>query len=233
MGTNDTSESVMYPELPATPGPLRNCGSSRGPAGDPATKSDSVLLAARGETVADVNVVIRQLGAAKQRAEARLREIEATLQSIADSAPVLIWTAGTDKKCNYFNQPWLAFTGRTMAEELGDGWTEGVHPDDLPRVLAKWKYAVETGQPHESEHRVRRADGVYRWFQSRALPLRDDEGRIVRWYNLRTDIDDRKNAEEKLRRSEASLLDAQRLSRTGSWNHDLSSGTACRAERPV
>ena len=66
---------------------------------------------------------------------------------------------------------------------------------------------------------------MYRWFQSRALPLRDDEGRIVRWYNLRTDIDDRKNAEEKLRRSEASLLDAQRLSRTGSWNHDFSSGT--------
>ena len=76
-----------------------------------------------------------------------------------------------------------------------------------------------------SEHRLRRADGMYRWFHARGLPLRDDEGRIVRWYNLLTDIDDRKKAEEKLRRSEASLLDAQRLSRTGSWTHDLSSGT--------
>ena len=66
---------------------------------------------------------------------------------------------------------------------------------------------------------------MYRWFHARGLPLRDDEGRIVRWYNLLTDTDDRKKAEEKLRRSEASLLDAQRLSRTGSWTHDLSSGT--------
>ena len=92
-------------------------------------------------------------------------------------------------------------------------------------MLAEWKYAIETEQPYDFEHRLRRADGMYRWFHARALPLRDDEGRIVRWYNLLTDTDDRKKAEEKLRRSEASLLDAQRLSRTGSWTHDLSSGT--------
>src|SRR5439155_25109851 len=89
----------------------------------------------------------------------------------------------------------------------------------------EWKYAVETEQPYDIENRLRRADGMYRWFHARGLPLRDDEGRIVRWYNLLTDTDDRKNAEEKLRRSEASLLDAQRLSRTGSWTHDISSGT--------
>ena len=82
----------------------------------------------------------------------------------------------------------------------------------------------QTGQPYEFEHRIRRADGEYRWFQSRGLPLRDAGGRIVRWYNLLTDIDARKQSEEKLRRSEADLLEAQRLSHSGSWRHDLASG---------
>ena len=93
-----------------------------------------------------------------------------------------------------------------------------------PRVAAAWQHAVQTGQPYEFEHRIRRADGEYRWFQSRGLPLRDAGGRIVRWYNLLTDIDARKQSEEKLRRSEADLLEAQRLSHSGSWRHDLASG---------
>jgi formate hydrogenlyase transcriptional activator len=99
-----------------------------------------------------------------------------------------------------------------------------VHPADLPQVTAAWRHAVQTGQPYEFEHRIRRADGEYRWFQSRGLPLRDADGRIVRWYNLLTDIDARKQSEEKLRRSEADLLEAQKLSHSGSWRHDLASG---------
>ena len=91
-------------------------------------------------------------------------------------------------------------------------------------MAAAWQHAVQTGQPYEFEHRIRRADGEYRWFQSRGLPLRDAGGRIVRWYNLLTDIDARKQSEEKLRRSEADLLEAQRLSHSGSWRHDLASG---------
>ena len=92
-------------------------------------------------------------------------------------------------------------------------------------MKAAWQHAVETGLPYEFEHRIRRADGEYRWFQSRGLPLRDVEGRIVRWYNLLTDIDARKESEVKLRRSEADLLEAQRLSHAGSWRHHLASGT--------
>ncbi|HEX7139623.1 MAG TPA: sigma 54-interacting transcriptional regulator, partial [Vicinamibacterales bacterium] len=84
--------------------------------------------------------------------------------------------------------------------------------------------AVETGEPYDYEHRLRRADGVYRWFHSRGRPLRDAEGQIVRWYNLLTDIHARKESEEKLRRSEADLLEAQRLSHCGSWRHDLATG---------
>jgi PAS domain S-box-containing protein len=83
---------------------------------------------------------------------------------------------------------------------------------------------VETGSPYDFEHRLRRADGAYRWFQSRGHPLRDAEGRVIRWYNLLTDIDERKQSEEKLRRSEADLLEAQSMSHTGSWRHNLVSG---------
>jgi PAS domain S-box-containing protein len=159
-------------------------------------------LAARGETVADVNVVIRQLGAAKQRAEARLREIEATLQSIADSAPVLIWTAGTDKKCNYFNQPWLAFTGRTMAEELGDGWTEGVHPDDLPQCLAVFVTHFDARLPFVMEYRLRRHDGEYRWVLDRGMPRFSSDGDFEGYVGSAVDITDLKRADHALQTSE-------------------------------
>src|SRR5258706_14496479 len=88
----------------------------------------------------------------------------------------------------------------------------------------RWKRSVETGQPHDLELRQRRADGVYRWFQSRALPARDTEGRITGWYMLLTDIDDRKKTEEELHRSKAYLTEAQRLSLTGSFGCRLSTG---------
>jgi PAS domain S-box-containing protein len=118
----------------------------------------------------------------------------------------------------------LEYFGRTLEELNQWGMTDAVHPADLPRVKADWQYAIETGQPYEFEHRIRRGDGEYRWFQSRGLPPRDVDGRIVRWYNLLTDINARKETEEKLRRSEADLLEAQRLSHAGSWRHYLASG---------
>ncbi len=97
------------------------------------------------------------------------------------------------------NHQVLEYFGKT-AEELKD-WanSDAVHPDDLPRVIDIWKRSVEAGQPYDLELRQRRADGEYRWFQSRALPARDREGRITGWYMLLTDIDDRKRAEDTLR----------------------------------
>jgi PAS domain S-box-containing protein len=161
----------------------------------------------------------------RKRAEEAVRASEHRFRLAVESIPGLVVITTAKGQLEVVNGQVLKYFGKTLEELKSWGTTDAVHPDDLPRVLTEWKYAVETEQPYDNEQRLRRADGVYRWFQYRGLPLRDDEGRIVRWYNLLTDTDDRKKAEEKLRRSEASLLDAQRLSRTGSWTHDLSSGT--------
>jgi PAS domain S-box-containing protein len=161
----------------------------------------------------------------RKRAEEAVRASEYKFRLAVESIPGLVAITTAKGELEVVNGQVLKYFGKKLEELQSWRTTNAVHPDDLPRVLTEWKYAVETEQPHDSEHRLRHADGVYRWFQARALPLRDDEDRVVRWYLLFTDIDDRKKAEEKLRRSEASLLDAQRLSRTGSWTHDLSSGT--------
>src|SRR6185295_2248045 len=102
----------------------------------------------------------------------------------------------------YVNRQILDYFGRTLEELKHWGTTDAVHPDDLRHVRAAWRSSIETGTPYEFEHRIRRADGEYRWFQSRGFPLRDAQARIVRWYNLLTDIDDRKRAEDALHKSE-------------------------------
>ena len=149
---------------------------------------------------------------------------EESFRLIVETIPGLIAVMTPEGGVEHVNRQVLEYFGRTLEELKQWGTTDAVHPADLPRVIAAWQHAVETGLPYEFEHRIRRADGEYRWFQSRGLPLRDAEGRIVRWYNLLTDIDARKQSEEKLRRSEADLLEAQRLSHSGSWRHDLASG---------
>ena len=150
---------------------------------------------------------------------------EEAFRLIVETIPGLIAVMTPNGGVEHVNRQVLEYFGRTLEELKRWGSTDAVHPDDLPRVIDAWQHAVETGQPYEFEHRIRRADGEYRWFQSRGLPLRDAEGRIVRWYNLLTDIDASKQSAEKLRRSEADLLEAQRLSHSGSWRHDLASGT--------
>jgi len=144
---------------------------------------------------------------------------------IVETIPGLIAVMTPSGEVEHVNRQVLEYFGRTLEELKRWGSGDAVHPDDLPRVIEAWQHAVETGQPYDFEHRIRRADGEYRWFQSRGLPLRDAEGRVVRWYNLLTDIHARKQSEEQLRRSEADLLEAQRLSHCGSWRHDLASGT--------
>ena len=142
---------------------------------------------------------------------------EESFRLIVETLPGLIAVMTADGGVEHVNRQVLDYFGRTLEELRQWGTTDAVHPADLPQVAAAWQRAVQTGQPYEFEHRIRRADGEYRWFQSRGLPLRDADGRIIRWYNLLTDIDARKQSEEKLRRSEADLLEAQRLSHSGSW----------------
>jgi PAS domain S-box-containing protein len=135
------------------------------------------------------------------------------LRLIVETIPGLIAVMTPEGGVEHVNRQVLEYFGRTLEELKQWGTSDAVHPADLPRVLAAWQHAVETGLPHEFEHRIRRADGEYRWFQSRGLPLRNVEGRIVRWYNLLTDIDARKRSEEKLRRSEADLPKQERADR--------------------
>jgi PAS domain S-box-containing protein len=158
----------------------------------------------------------------RKRAEDRLRSNEQSLRLIVDSVPGLVNTTTSTGEIELANQQLLDYVGKTL-EELKD-WQVLVHPDDRGRAIALWNRSVETGDAYDDEHRLRRADGVYRWFHIRALPLRDTEGRVIRWHVLCTDIDDRKKAEGELHRNRVYLAEAQKLSHTGSFGWDVSSG---------
>ena len=168
----------------------------------------------------------------RRRAEEALRASEQSFRLIVDSIPGFVCTLTVTGEIEYVNHQVLEYFGRTLEELKNWAASDAVHPDDLPDVIATFRTSIETGQPTDVELRLRRADGVYRWFLLRRFPHRDIDGHIVRWYtlhididDLKTDIDERKRAEQKLRRSEADLLEAQRLTHTGSWKHVLSPGT--------
>ncbi|HZC35007.1 MAG TPA: PAS domain-containing protein, partial [Chthoniobacterales bacterium] len=147
----------------------------------------------------------------RKRAEQELRDVIETM-------PTMVWIARTDGSNEFANHVWHEYTGLSEEGTVGSAWQDVVHPADLKRHLEKWRTSLATGEPFENELRYRRAaDGEYRWFLSRAVPLRDKKGEIVKWYGVSTDIEERKRAEEALRRSEAYLTDAQRLTHTGSW----------------
>jgi PAS domain S-box-containing protein len=160
----------------------------------------------------------------RKRAEDALRSNEQNLRLIVDSIPGFVSTVNASGEVELFNRQTLDYFGKTTEDLKNWANNDALHPDDLPRMIDAWRRAIETGQPIDLEHRSRRADGVYRWLHLRGRPQRDVEGRIVRWYNLVTDIDERKKAEEELHRSKAYLTEAQRLSLTGSFGCNLSTG---------
>src|ERR1700677_375304 len=137
--------------------------------------------------------------------EAALQESEECFRLVVDAIPGFVCTLSATGEVELLNRQVLEYFGKTVEELKNWPTNEAVHPDDLPRVIDAWRHSVETGQPYALEFRQRRADGAYRWFQSRALPARDTEGRIAKWYMLLTDIDDRKRAEQKLRQEEQEL----------------------------
>jgi PAS domain S-box-containing protein len=122
------------------------------------------------------------------------------LRDVIDTIPGYVWSALPDGSVDFINQRWLEFSGVSLEEALGRGWEAAVHPEDRARFVEVWRAAVESGKPMESEARVRGADGQYRWLLIRNVPLHDGRGRIVKWYGTSTDIDERKRAEEALRR---------------------------------
>jgi PAS domain S-box-containing protein len=154
----------------------------------------------------------------RKRAEDGLKRSERDLQLIIDTIPALAWSARPDGFAEFFNQHYLDYVGLSAEQARAWGWTAAVHPDDFDSVAAAWQRIMVSEEPGETEARLRRQDGTYRWFLLRANPLRDDSGTIVAWYGTNTDIDDRKRAEEALRRSEAFLLEGQHLARMGNFS---------------
>ena len=142
---------------------------------------------------------------------------EDRLRLVIDSAPALIHTSLPDGYLDFFNQSWLNYLGVSLEDVAGWKWTAVIHPEDVAAIVEKWRTALATGKPFEHEARVRRADGEYRWMFHHKVPLRDERGNIVKWYGSSIDIEDRKRAEEQVRRSEFYLAEGQRPARTGSW----------------
>ncbi|MEJ7714001.1 MAG: PAS domain-containing protein [Pyrinomonadaceae bacterium] len=142
---------------------------------------------------------------------------------LAEAIPQIVWTANPDGFPDYYNQQWFDYTGTTMEQTEGWGWQSVLHPDDVQRCLDAWANSVETGEAYEIEYRFKRAvDGVYRWHLGRAVPMRDAEGQIVKWFGTCTDIDDHKRSENQLRqiREELELRVAGRTADPDSRQHN-------------
>ncbi len=139
---------------------------------------------------------------ARKQAEAALKESEQRFRIMADAAPVFIWMGDTEALCTFFNKPWLDFRGRTLAEELGNGWVEGVHPEDRERCLNTYLSAFNDRAWFQNEYRLRRADGEYRWILDTGVALYSPSGEFIGYIGSGLDITDRKLAEEALRTSE-------------------------------
>ena len=118
---------------------------------------------------------------------------------LVEHSPVLIWRSGRDRKCDYFNRVWLDFTGRTLEQELGDGWAEAVHPDDFARCLDVYFSHFDRREPFEMEYRLRRHDGVYRWLFDRGVPYADDHGEFLGYIGSCVDVTERREAEQRSR----------------------------------
>ena len=165
-----------------------------------------VFRDARGE-------VVRMLGvnmdiSARKDGEQALRESEERFRHMADTAPVMIWVSGCDKLCTFFNAPWLTFTGRTMEQEQGNGWAEGVHPADVDRCFAIYSSSFDARQNFQMEYRLRRADGEYRWVVDNGVPRFEPGGAFAGYIGSCIDITN-------LRRTQEETLSRQKLESVG------------------
>jgi PAS domain S-box-containing protein len=171
-----------------------------------------------------LNAALQVENAERQRAEKRAREIERELQLTIDMIPVKITVYRADGARHSVNRPWRDYTGLSQEDIEGKSWAIIPHPDDLKASEAEWKVRLAKREPFQAEMRLRRRDGAYLSHMVHRVPLRDHTGEVVKWYAVAFDIEDRKRAEDALRQSEASLAEAQRLSRTGSFGWHVASG---------
>jgi PAS domain S-box-containing protein len=152
-----------------------------------------------------VNQALRKEIVERERAEEAVRQSEDRLRLVIDTTPALLYSARPDGYLDYFNKRWLEYLGLPLEQIIGWSWTSAIHPEDVDDLIRKWRRSLATGEPYEAEARVRRADGEYRWMLHRKVPARDDQGNIVKWYGSSVDIEDRRRAEDAVRRSEEHL----------------------------
>jgi len=150
----------------------------------------------------------------RQRAQLELRESEGRFRLVANTAPVLIWMSGPDKLRTYFSKPWLDFTGRTNERELGNGWTEGIHPEDLRRYLDSYAHSFSRRHKFRMEYRLRRHDGDYRWIQDSGVPRFNPDGAFAGYIGSCIDVTDSRMAHEALAGVSRKLIEVQERERT-------------------
>jgi PAS domain S-box-containing protein len=154
--------------------------------------------------------------------EIGLRESESRFRILADAAPVLIWMSGVDKLCTFFNKPWLDFTGRNLEQELGNGWAEGVHPDDLQRCLKIYTDAFDAREPFVMQYRLRRYDGEYRWVSDQGVARHNAQGIFAGYIGSCVDVTDLITKERALHESEERMSLAIEAANLAVWEWDLS-----------
>jgi len=175
--------------------------SSQDEIGELARSFDRMTEHLQGVTVSR-NALQQEIEERKRAEEALLRS-EVRFRALAESMPNLVWTCTPDGTCDYLSRQWIEYTGISEAEQLGLGWLNQVHSEDRERLMAGWHKTLEAGQAFDIEFRIRRHDGAWRWFKTRAMPTHDEFGHITKWYGSNTDIEDLKQGERALRESEA------------------------------
>lgn len=180
------------------------------------TKTDELILRQLAHVAA--------LNVEKAHASVETKNCLGQFRILTDVARQIIWTADLEGQLTYYNQRWEEYTGLRADEGLGSAWTSVVHPADLPENVRMWQEAVRTLQPLRLEHRLRRADGEYRWHLTRAQLLRDDEGNPLQWIGATTDVDEVKCAEQRLRDSEDRLRLAMEATSMGAWDYSPATG---------
>jgi PAS domain S-box-containing protein len=136
----------------------------------------------------------------RKRVQAELADRERHYRQLIEGLPMMSWTTNAEGECDYLSQRWAEYTGKSIVSQLAYGWLGVVHPDDQERLTKQWAHSVRTGEPMSIEFRLRRHDGEYRWHDTRAEPMRDAQGRVVRWFGTNMDLHDRRRAEQRFRR---------------------------------